>query len=86
MSLCVKEEDQANTIRIIVLPTEIAYLAGNPFKTDTPACVSRQDGRTDEQDTFGFLLTAALFTQHMWTLAIAIATFLLLVSLSSGQC
>ena len=26
----------------------------------------------------GFLLTTALFTQHLWTLAIAIATFCLL--------
>jgi hypothetical protein len=32
------------------------------------------------QDAFGFLLTTVLFTQHLWTLAIAISTFLLLVS------
>jgi hypothetical protein len=34
--------------------------------------------RTDHQNAMGFLLTTALFTQHLWTLAIAIATFCLL--------
>lgn len=33
----------------------------------------------DSQDAFGFIYTTILFSQHLYTLLIAIATFLLLV-------
>ncbi|RSH94508.1 hypothetical protein EHS25_004311 [Saitozyma podzolica] len=52
---------------IVVLPSEISYLAGRPLVTGTKGC-----------DAQGFLLTIVLFTQHLWTLSIAFATFLLL--------
>ncbi|WVR03983.1 hypothetical protein IAU60_000982 [Kwoniella sp. DSM 27419] len=54
---------------LIAFPIEIAYLAGHPLKAGTRSC-----------DATGFLLTSVLFSQHLWTMAIAIATFLLLVS------
>jgi hypothetical protein len=33
------------------------------------------------QNAFGFIYTSILFSQHLYTLAIAVATFLLLVSI-----
>jgi hypothetical protein len=65
---------------------EAKYLSDNVgFKTGSAACVSRfgtvaGENRVDDQNGLGFLLTVVLFTQHLWTLAIAVATFLLLVS------
>jgi hypothetical protein len=45
-----------------------AWLAGKSLRQGTPSC-----------NAAGFLLTGVLFTQHLWTLVIAIATFALLV-------
>lgn len=36
----------------------------------------------DDQDVAGFFFTAILFTQHLWTALIAIATYVLLVGLN----
>ncbi|WVQ94498.1 hypothetical protein IAU59_001577 [Kwoniella sp. CBS 9459] len=55
-------------IGLVAMPPEIMYLAGAGLKTGTRSC-----------DAIGFLLTAVLFSQHLWTLAIAVATFLLLI-------
>ncbi|WVF66890.1 hypothetical protein IAT40_001633 [Kwoniella sp. CBS 6097] len=55
-------------IGLVALPPEIMYLAGAGLKTGTRGC-----------DAIGFLLTTVLFSQHLWTLAIAVATFLLLI-------
>ncbi|KAK8861433.1 hypothetical protein IAR55_002252 [Kwoniella newhampshirensis] len=52
---------------VVVFPTEISFLAGNRLQLDSRGCNAQ-----------GFLLITILFTQHMWTLAIAIATFCLL--------
>ena len=55
--------------------------------TGTRGCVSIGNTTRTKlmgQDAQGFILTTVLFTQHMWTLAIAIATFLLLASLFTG--
>nr|XP_031863082.1 uncharacterized protein CI109_001560 [Kwoniella shandongensis]KAA5530154.1 hypothetical protein CI109_001560 [Kwoniella shandongensis] len=52
---------------VVVLPIEIAFLTGNTTKPKTAGC-----------NAAGFVLTTILFTQHLWTLCIAIATFLLL--------
>lgn len=74
--------------RVAVLPTEIAFLAGHPVQTGTAACVSRalsilvyreEAKHRNSQNAGGFFVTAILFTQHLWTLTIAVATFLLLV-------
>ncbi|WWC68808.1 uncharacterized protein I206_102743 [Kwoniella pini CBS 10737] len=51
----------------IALPPEILYLTRGPLKTGSAGC-----------NGLAFLLTATLFSQHLWTLAIAFATFLLL--------
>ena len=74
--------------RLTITPTEIMYLSGKPFINDTPGCVSHTKSwlqfrrwQVDVlQNAHGFIFTTVLFTQHLWTLAIAIATFLLLVS------
>ena len=60
-------------------------LAGGRFVAGTAGCVScpPQSLRciwADSQDAFGFLYTTILFSQHLYTLLIAVATFLLLVS------
>ncbi|WWC60116.1 uncharacterized protein I303_102680 [Kwoniella dejecticola CBS 10117] len=51
----------------IALPPEILYLAGDPLKTGSAGC-----------NGLAFILTSTLFSQHLWTLAIAFATYLLL--------
>ena len=57
------------THRIVAIVPEAMYLAGKKLNTGSKGC-----------DAAGFLLTTVLWTQHMWTLAIAIATYVLLVS------
>ncbi|WRT65521.1 uncharacterized protein IL334_002466 [Kwoniella shivajii] len=52
---------------MVALPPEILYLTGHPEKTGTRGC-----------DALAFLLTSVLFSQHLWTLCIAFATYLLL--------
>ena len=55
--------------------------------TGSVGCVRVPDHMTTQsrssliiQDAFGFIYTSILFSQHLYTLSIAIATFLLLVS------
>ncbi|WWC87696.1 uncharacterized protein L201_002588 [Kwoniella dendrophila CBS 6074] len=53
---------------LVALPPEIMYLAGDPQTTGSAGC-----------NALAFLLTSVLFSQHLWTLAIAFATYLLLM-------
>ncbi|ORY25814.1 hypothetical protein BCR39DRAFT_470972 [Naematelia encephala] len=53
-------------VGLIVFPQEFSYLVKHPL-TPGNAC-----------NTVGFLFTAIVFSQHLWTLSIAFATFLLL--------
>ncbi|WVW79957.1 hypothetical protein I302_101930 [Kwoniella bestiolae CBS 10118] len=52
---------------LVALPPEIMFLAGKSPRSGSPSC-----------DALAFLLTSVLFSQHLWTLAIAFATYLLL--------
>ncbi|WVQ73830.1 hypothetical protein IAR50_003411 [Cryptococcus sp. DSM 104548] len=54
-------------IGLAILPPDIMFLVNRKIATGTAGC-----------NALGFLLVTVLFTQHLWTLAIAIATFLLL--------
>ncbi|WWD08846.1 hypothetical protein V865_006960 [Kwoniella europaea PYCC6329] len=52
---------------LVALPPEIMYLAGHAQPTGSSGC-----------NALAFLLTSVLFSQHLWTLTIAFATYLLL--------
>ncbi|KAJ9096038.1 hypothetical protein QFC21_005403 [Naganishia friedmannii] len=52
-----------------LIPTAI-YLGGKPMTAGSRSC-----------DALGYVLTAVLFTQHLWTLVIAVATFALLAGI-----
>ncbi|ODN80744.1 hypothetical protein L202_02901 [Cryptococcus amylolentus CBS 6039] len=54
-------------IGLAILPSDIMFILNKKIATGTAGC-----------NALGFVLTTILFTQHLWTLAIAIATFLLL--------
>ena len=69
--------------RLVAIVPESIYLSdGVGLKTGSGGCVCRiedEKDHADAQDASAFLITTILFTQHLWTLAIATATFLLLV-------
>ncbi|WVQ79035.1 hypothetical protein IAT38_001127 [Cryptococcus sp. DSM 104549] len=52
---------------VVILPAEIAYLKNGGAAAGSAGCTAQ-----------GFILVVILFTQHLWTLVIALATFLLL--------
>ncbi|KAL1409521.1 hypothetical protein Q8F55_003504 [Vanrija albida] len=55
------------TVGLVALPAQALLLSGGTMGTGTPGCNAQ-----------GFIFTTALFSQHLWTLCIAVATFLLL--------
>jgi hypothetical protein len=71
------------------------YLAGHPLISGSKACVSGSLANASfttslcygipyscrSQSAVGFIITSVVFTQHLWTLVIAITTYALLVSL-----
>ncbi|ODO06313.1 hypothetical protein L198_01545 [Cryptococcus wingfieldii CBS 7118] len=52
---------------LAILPPDIMLILNKKIATGTAGC-----------NALGFVLTTILFTQHLWTLSIAVATFLLL--------
>ncbi|KAL7419679.1 hypothetical protein Q5752_005593 [Cryptotrichosporon argae] len=54
-------------VGLVALPPEAMYIAGAGLETGTRGC-----------NAMGFIFTTILFTQHLWTLCIAVATFMLL--------
>ncbi|WOO79519.1 uncharacterized protein LOC62_02G003041 [Vanrija pseudolonga] len=55
------------SVGLVALPAQALLLSGGKMGTGTAGCNAQ-----------GFLFTTALFSQHLWTLCIAIATFMLL--------
>lgn len=59
------------SVGLVALPAQALLLSGGTMGTGTAGCNAQ-----------GFIFTTALFSQHLWTLSIAVATFMLLV----GSC
>jgi hypothetical protein len=62
-------------IGLVALPAEAMFVAGVPIQTGTRGC-----------DAQAWVYTTTLFSQNLWTLAVAVATFMLLVSCGYVQC